>query len=81
MCEICGGLTSHDRRCPYYNSKKNAVYICEQCDEGIHSGEDALVVENKAICSECVYEMDAVELLAFVGHSIRQVELEERMDI
>lgn len=81
MCPECGGIFTHDWRCPYYDSRKNAVYICRRCAEGIGAGDTALIIDGRALCSECVGDMDAKDLLAFTGYEMRQVEAEEKMDI
>lgn len=38
-CEFCGGIGSHNRRCPAYIPEK-AKYQCVFCEEGIGYGQD-----------------------------------------
>ena len=79
MCEVCGQVSGHHLRCPEYNSRIGAVYICQNCGEGIHSGEEALFFEGKKICSECVEDMSRKELLQFIGFPMREVCVGERL--
>ena len=74
MCEICGQVFGHDSRCPNYDSKIGAIYICSNCGEGIHNGEKLLEHKGKKICLECLENMSATDLLNIVGLSIQTVE-------
>lgn len=81
MCGICGQLFGHDPRCPDYDSRDGAVYICQKCGEGIHSGEKILESDGKKLCSDCVDDLSHEELLEFVGVPMRTVDAEELSDI
>lgn len=81
MCEICGQAMGHHPRCPDYDSKVGAVFLCQKCGEGIRSGEKALIFNGQRICTDCVEDMSGRELLESIGIPMHIVDVEELIDI
>lgn len=77
MCTVCGQVSGHNPRCPEYDSRENAVYICDKCGEGIHGGDKMLEHDGNKICADCITDMTCEELLNMLGTPLREVQAEE----
>lgn len=68
MCEICRQVPCHPR-CP--NAPEPVpVYECTECHEGIFDDEKYFDGPNGPICSNCIDDMSASEMMELLGEEM-----------
>ena len=75
MCSICRRTPCHPR-CPNYDPKDDAVFLCQECGEYILEGEEYIETLSGPIHTDCAESMTLSELMEAFGETIRTAEKE-----
>lgn len=72
MCEYCLHYP-HLPGCPNAPEPK-PIYTCECCGNGIFQDDKYCASYRGPLCKECLDAMSAIELLEYVGESVKTAE-------
>ena len=76
ICSVCRQTPCHPR-CPNYDPKQDAVYVCSDCGEYILEGEEYIETLAGPIHADCAEGMILSELLTLLGERILTAEKED----